>query len=44
MASSANSAAFIDREAALAALREPDIESCPVCAPETGRPQHPHGP
>ncbi|MEV7060944.1 DUF6233 domain-containing protein [Streptomyces microflavus] len=31
-----NAGALIDREAVLAALREPDVETCPVCAPETG--------
>jgi len=31
-----NAGALIDREAALPALREPDVETCPVCAPETG--------
>ncbi|MFJ8762747.1 DUF6233 domain-containing protein [Streptomyces cyaneofuscatus] len=27
---------FIDREAAISALSEPDIAPCEVCAPETG--------
>ncbi|MFD7860571.1 DUF6233 domain-containing protein [Streptomyces microflavus] len=31
-----NAGAPIDREAALAGLREPDVETCPVRAPETG--------
>lgn len=30
------SGALIDREAAIAALCEPDIATCEVCAPETG--------